>query len=386
MNRLQCIDAVRGLVMVIMALDHTRDFLHADALTQDPTDLNTTSPELFFTRWVTHLCAPTFVFLSGTSARLSSQSMGLGSTRSFLFKRGVWLILLEFTLVNFVMWFDIRFRTLMFEVIGAIGFGFIALGFFTYLSPRVIGIVGAMIVVGHGLISLIPFAEQSVIRSILTPLFARAFFSIGPEAVFFVAYPPIPWLGIMLLGYATGHWFTLPETDRKRKLFGWGLAALALFILIRFVNIYGNVPWETRDTILYTTLSFLNISKYPPSLLFTLLTLGCMLLLLRYFDKPRGQFSTLLITYGKVPLFYFIVHMFVAHAMGLLVFLIQGSQLEDLNFGAFGLGRPKEGGGGISLAGVYVAWFFVVLILYPLCKRYGSYKENHRQNTLLRYL
>lgn len=260
MKRVNSIDIVRGIVMIIMALDHVRDLIHVNSITQNPVDLQTTTPITFFTRWITHLCAPTFVFLAGTSVYLASKNKGLSESRSFVIKRGIWLIVLEFTLVNFALWFDFGVHILIFEVIAAIGFGFIILGLLIKLSPKTLGVIGIVIIFGHNLFPLLPFAEGSIIKTILTPFFGFAAYPITAKTTFIMGYPPIPWLGIMLVGYAAGTFFELDSEMRKKRFLQIGIASLLLFVILRFVNIYGDsVPWTFQPDGVYTLLSFFNM-------------------------------------------------------------------------------------------------------------------------------
>ncbi|NOT59369.1 MAG: DUF1624 domain-containing protein, partial [Acidobacteria bacterium] len=207
-SRINAVDLLRGLVMIVMALDHTRDWLHVSALTQSPTDLATTTPLLFFTRWVTYFCAPIFVFLAGTSAYLSAKTQpDLAAARRRLWLRGLWLVVLEFTLVNFAIWFDPKFRTFLFQVIAAIGFSFIALALLLKLSPKIIGLIGATIIFGHGLLPLLPLGNNWPLRLVLSPLFALTPYQLAPQLTLVIAYPLIPWLGILLAGFAAGQFF-----------------------------------------------------------------------------------------------------------------------------------------------------------------------------------
>ena len=386
MKRLTSIDFTRGFVMIIMALDHTRDLMHTASLTQSPTDLTTTTPILFFTRWITHLCAPTFVFLSGTSAYLSFKNKNdLAASRKFLLSRGAWLIIVEFTLVNFALWFDIHFNIFFFEVIAAIGFGFIVLGLLLKVPAKTLGILGLIIIFCHNLFAAIPFAADSVIKSILSPLFMQVAIPLSAKKIFIVGYPPIPWLGIMLVGFAAGKFFELPDIKRKNLFLKIGLSALALFIIIRFINIYGDpFSWARQKNGLFTFLSFMNITKYPPSLIFCLVTLGITFLILSFADGIKNKFTDIVVVYGKVPLFYFLLHFYIIHSIMFAMVFLQGFKSSDLIFG-FGFGRPKEGSG-VSLGIIYLIWISVVIALYPICKWYGKYKENHKEKKWLRYL
>jgi len=367
--------------MVIMALDHVRDMLHVNSITQSPTDLQTTSPILFFTRWVTYLCAPAFVFLAGTSAYLSNtKKNNVAASRNFLFKRGFYLILLEFIIVNFALYFDPAYHTLLFEVIAAIGFGFIVLGLMLNISIKTIGIVGLVIVFCHNLFSFIPFAEGSVIKTIGSLFFSPGAFPISANRVFVMAYPPIPWLGIMLLGFASGKFFELPTEKRKRLFVRIGSISLVLFILIRFTNIYGDpVKWAYQKNALFTFLSFMNVTKYPPSLLFCLVTLGIMFLMLAFAERPSNRFFNILSVYGKVPLFYFLVHFFIIHLLLLALMFFEGISWSQMDFASGTFGRPKGVPSGVDLWVIYLVWMIVVVILYKPCLWYGRYKMNHKR-------
>lgn len=385
MNRITSIDVTRGLVMVIMALDHVRDLLHTPALTQNPTDLTTTTPAIFLTRWITHLCAPTFVFLSGTSAYLSLRKRNSEHARRFLLKRGAVLILLEVTVVNFAFWFDIHFQSLMLQVIYAIGGGLIILSFLAKLSVRWVAVIGLIIVFGHNLLQSVPTFTNPAARLSWALLFRTEFFPISPSFVLLAGYPLIPWLGIMLLGFASGSLMERPIAERKTLLFRIGLGALLLFVLLRFLNGYGDpAPWSPQKNGLFTLLSFINVSKYPPSLLYDLLLLGLMFLILSVTDGANNTFTRWLTVYGKVPMFYYILHWYLVHLSMIAMSILQGYSLADLPTGPINFGRPA--GAGISLGPVYLVWLGLVLALYPLCQWYGRYKAAHPEIGWLRYV
>ena len=383
MKRIYSIDAARGFVMVIMALDHVRDIIHINSITQSPTNLATTTPALFFTRWITYLCAPTFVFLAGTSAYISFRNKNnITQSRNFLLKRGLYLILLEFVVVNFGLFFDVGFHTFIFEVIAAIGFGFIILSILFKLSKRTIAIIGLLIIFCHNLFSLIPFGQGSTIQAILSPLFLLKVYPF-PHIVFIMAYPPIPWLGIMLIGFASGKLFEVQEIKRKKLFLQIGLGSLLLFIVLRFINVYGDpVPWSSQKDALYTFLSFMNITKYPPSLLFCLITLGIMFLTLAFAERQKNIFINILSVYGKVPLFYFLIHFFLIHFIMLAVMFLQGFSWSQLDFASGSFGRPKGVESGLPLWAIYLVWIAVVAILYKPCKWFGKYKQTHNQRWL----
>jgi uncharacterized membrane protein len=363
---------MRGLVMIVMALDHVRDLMHITSISQQPTDLNTTTPLLFFTRWITHLCAPTFVFLSGVSAFLSMERRNdRKATGKFLLTRGVWLVMLEFTLINFGMQFDVHFKVFFFEVIAAIGVGFIVLSLLVGVPVRVIAIIGLAIVFLHGLVPT-------------GPLFAPAAFPFGGR-FFVVAYPPVPWLGIMLAGFGCGRMFGM-DPARQRSLFmKIGAVSIGLFVILRFVNMYGDsLPWSHQKSGLFSCLSFINLTKYPPSLDFCLVFLGFMFLILSALTGVENKWTERVRVYGKVPLFYFLVHWYIIHPLLFLILFLQGFKAADMRFG-FNFGRPQAGSG-IPLWGVYLVWIGLVAVMYPLCKWYGRYKEGHREKDWLRYL
>jgi uncharacterized membrane protein len=387
MKRIQSIDFVRGLVMVFMTLDHTRDFIHANPLGQNPTDLATTSPALFMTRWITHLCAPTFMFLAGTSAYLSMQNQAsFSDSRQFLFTRGFWLIFVNFTINNFGIFFDIHFGVFFSQVIAAFGFGFIGLGLLLKLPVRTLGILGLIIIFGHDLFQGVSFPNNAPLNMIWTVFMGVNFFQVTPNHALLITYPIIPWLGIMLAGFGFGSILLQAGENRKKWVLQIGLGSLSLFILMRTYNIYGDVsPWSFQKEALFSFFSFINVSKYPPSLLFTLVTLGVSIVLLSFFDTLQNKFTDIVSVYGKVPLFYWLLHWYIIHFVAMAVYLTQGFHWSDLNFEGMGFGRPKEGGG-LPLWGVHIAWLSIVAALYPVAKWYGNYKRAHPEKMLLRYL
>ncbi len=329
MKRFQSIDSLRGLVMVIMALDHVRDFFHTTALTANPTDLNTTTPALFWTRVITHLCAPTFLFLSGVSVYLNKTV----NKRQYLLTRGALLILFDFTLIAFGLFWS--FQSLLFNVLAAIGTGFILLAFLYRVPKKVLLIIGILLVVGNAFLPI-------------PGLTAPTAFPLSKSILFIVGYPPLPWFGIMLIGYAIAPQFL------EKKTWIWGIIGLFLFFLLRF--------WEVKD---FDLLNLFNVNKYPPALSFTLLTLSVMALLFSYFQRRPSHFLNV---FGRVPLFYFIVHWYVMHILLFAYLLIEGFTPSQFEFGQ-NLGRPGSWSG-VELPGVYLAWILTVLIMYPLCQLY----------------
>jgi uncharacterized membrane protein len=373
--------------MVIMALDHVRDFMHIYSMSGDPTNLETTTALLFFTRWVTHLCAPTFVFLSGVSAYISFKRKGNTSESSrFLLSRGIWLVILEFTFINFALWFDIYYRLLLMEVIAAIGLSFIVLSLLLKVHSRIIGAIGIIIIFGHNLLQGLPLPENPLAAFIASVLLRPNLIQLTSATSFFSAYPLIPWLGILLAGFACGEFFEMDEAKRKKLFLKIAVFTLSAFAVLRFLNFYGDpVKWVEQKSTLFTFLSFINVTKYPPSLDFTLLFIGFTFLILYITEKSDNRVSNFFSVYGKVPLFYFIIHLYLIHLLMFAMLFIQGFGINDLVFGLFSNGRPKSGGG-VELSVIYLIWLAVVLLLYPVCLWYGNYKNAHKKNPLFRYL
>ncbi len=386
-KRISSIDIARGLVMIIMALDHVRDLLHDASLTQSPTNLATTTPILFFTRWITHLCAPTFVFLAGVSAYISyTRSQNKKENRNFLWKRGIWLIVAELILINFALWFDFQFRIVMFLVIAAIGVGLILVAAVIKVNPNKIGIIALIILLAHNLLQYLPKINNEFGNTLMSIFFRPGMHKISPDTLFFVAYPIIPWVAILLLGFACGRIFEQHEHKQKSILLKAAIASLLLFFVLRFVNIYGDPQqWKTEKDGVFTMLSFFNVTKQPPSLLFISLFLGIMFLLLRFAEKLPDKIQSVISVYGKVPLFYYLVHFYLIRTAVFIMVFSQGFQWKDLLFGPFQFGRPVSGSG-ISLWAVYIAWILLVILLYPLCKWYGDYKSKNKHKRWLRYL
>jgi uncharacterized membrane protein len=387
MKRISSIDIVRGIVMIIMALDHVRDLMHTNSITQSPTDLTTTTPELFLTRWITHLCAPIFVFLAGTSAYISlRRNNDFIFSRNHLLKRGLFLILLEFTVVNFGMFFDLGFHLYLFEVIAAIGVGFIFLGLISKLPFHYIGLIGLVIILLHNLFPLIPFSEKSTLQAFLNPLFNTTAIPLFSGKVFVVGYPPIPWLGIMLVGFGSGRFFELASEKRNKLFLQLSVIFIGLFVAIRFINIYGDTSkWTFQKNGLFTFLSFINVTKYPPSLLFCLLTLGIMFLLIAFGEKLNKTIQGVLCVYGKAPLFYFLVHFYLIHLITVAMLFMQGFVWRKIDFSNGSFGRPLDVASGLPLWAIYLIWIGIVMILYKPCKWFVKYKAAHK-HWWLRYI
>ena len=394
-RRFDSVDFLRGLVMVIMLLDHTREYVHSEAFHSSPTDLPRTTVVLFFTRWITHLCAPTFVFLAGTSIYLQKmRGKSQAELSKFLVTRGLWLIFLEFSVVSFSLFFNFDYSFFgLAEVIWIFGVSMIVLAALIYLPVHFVAIFGIAMIALHNLLDPFQVPPATSMASTPAPDFLQTLWLFLHQAGFvplfdnikmFVAYPLIPWVGVMAAGYSLGAVYSWDAERRRRFLLKLGLVVTALFFVIRAINVYGDPqPWKTQTNPVFTILSFLNTTKYPASLLFLLMTLGPATLILAWADKinnggKKGISSRIFITFGRVPLFYFVLQMFVAHGFGLLLSLLTGKSVGYLflNFPASSTDAPP--GAGFDLWVVYAAWIAGLLLLYPLCLWYGKIKQHRR--------
>ena len=381
--RISSIDMARGLVMVIMALDHARDFFHADAFVFDPTNLEKTTPVLFFTRFITHFCAPTFVLLAGVSVRISEERKTKQALSRFLLTRGLWLVLLEITVMRFSFFFNFYYDVTIFQVIWAIGISMVLLSAIIHLHFNSILILGFFITLFHDMLHAIKLQEGDPFLIPWTFIHQFNFIQLHDGVAAFVPYPFLPWFGIMLLGYCLGEWYRkdFDSALRRKYLVRTGIIALISFFFLRYFNLYGDpAPWSTQKNFIYTVMSFINVTKYPVSLLYTLLTVGPVLILLSWMEKMRTPVLKPFIVIGRVPLFYYILHFFLLHGAALALYMIRtGKGLSEIDFhfnAGFG-GLPP--GYGYSLLGAYIAWICVVTFLYPFCKWYNQYKSTHKQ-------
>lgn len=377
--RISSIDILRGLVMIVMALDHVRDFFHISAMVEDPTNLNTTTPTLFFTRWITHYCAPIFVFLSGTSAFLSGQKKTKRELSSFLLKRGLFLMMLEIVVISFLVVFDPLYRFIGLQVIWVIGLSMVILSFLLYLPLRVLLIIGIVMVAGHNMLDGFNYSNMNEIPFWHAFFHQQMFTSYAEGRFFAVLYPLIPWPGVMLLGYCMGAWYAreFDTAKRKRLLLGWGLTAIGAFFILRWLNVYGDlVPWSTQKDNTMTIISFFNVTKYPPSLLYLCMTLGPALLLLIWLEKVKAGWTNIVSVYGRVPMFYYLLHFFIIHMLCVVAFFATGRPVSDIGAGNFAF-RPNDFG--FSLPIVYLIWIAVVAGLYPFCKRYDTFKQQNKR-------
>ncbi|GAB4025503.1 DUF1624 domain-containing protein [Spirosoma gilvum] len=386
--RIESIDVLRGMVMVIMALDHVRHLFHSTAFTADPLDLTTTTPPLFFTRWITHFCAPIFVFLSGTSIYLQSQRKTKRELSNFLIKRGLWLIFAELTIITLGITFNPFYNALIFQVIWAIGMSMLILGLLIHLPFRLMLVIGLAIVLGHNLLDIpeaVPGFKPGFWWSLLHYP-NRYSFAVDHRLIY--DYPFLPWLGLMIVGYCAGVFFesTVSHAQRRALLIRMGLGLIAFFFLLRFSNLYGDpLVWSPQKNWLFTLLSFINVDKYPPSLLFMCMTIGPALLFLAVIESVKNQFTTVMHTFGRTAFFYYIVHWYLIHTLCLIAFLLRGHTWADT------WNIPKATkfivpGEGVSLPVVYMIWGLVILTMYPLCRWYDTYKTSHKNQWWLSYL
>ncbi|MEH6584788.1 MAG: heparan-alpha-glucosaminide N-acetyltransferase domain-containing protein, partial [Halioglobus sp.] len=309
-DRNEAIDILRGLVMVIMVLDHARDFW--GGFTPDPTDLDVTTPALFFTRWVTHFCAPVFVFLAGTSAYLYGSRREPIQLSRFLLTRGLWLILIELTVCKYVWIPEPGYSMVLMQVIWAIGCSMIVLAGLCFFGAKIVGLIGLLIIVGHNTLdSLVP-ADFGSASALWTLAHEGGVLRLSDGASLLVGYPVLPWIGVMAIGYSFGLSMSLSREQRQTLYLRLGLAMIAVFILLRATNFYGDSShWSAQSSTVFSLLSFLNATKYPPSLLYLLMTLGPALCLLAVFEKEsQGRLRTALLVFGRVPLLFYILHLY----------------------------------------------------------------------------
>ncbi|MEK6152761.1 heparan-alpha-glucosaminide N-acetyltransferase domain-containing protein [Flavobacteriaceae bacterium 3-367] len=386
-KRIRSIDLLRGLVMVIMALDHVRDYFHYDAYFFDPTDLTKTNGALFWTRFVTHFCAPVFVFLAGTSAFFVGQRRDKKSLSGWLFKRGLWLVIAEFTIIKLAWMFKLDYSGVVLQVIWVLGISMIFLAAFIHLPKKFMIALSVIVILGHNFLDA--FAPANPLASGLwTFIHVFNLVDLGFMQVF-VGYPLIPWIFVMSLGYYFGAWYrpTVSAADRFKKLWQLGLGITALFFVLRFLNLYGDPYfWSPQESMGFTIMSFFNVTKYPPSLMYLLITLGPSILFLAFAEKWQGTLMDKLVTIGRVPMFFYIVHLYVIHAVAVVAAIATGFDFSDMIIDLWITLQPELQGYGFGLWTVYLLWVLIVLALYPLCSWYDTYKSSHREKWWLSYL
>ncbi len=374
-TRLQSIDALRGLIILFMLLDHVRETFLLHLQVSDPMDVTTTPPELFFSRTLAHLCAPLFIFLTGLSAYLYGERHGASEVSGFLFKRGLFLIALEVTLVNFAWTFQFPPTTVYLQVIWAIGLSMVALAILVRLPRPALVVIGVVIIAGHNLLDALHFTQESAMYVPWAILHDRGWLVPWDGLRLRTSYPLLPWIGVIALGYAAGPWFASTADSRKRqnRLVLAGLGLLVLFFLLRLVNGYGEKPWSIGETGVQTLMSFFNITKYPPSLLFLSLTLGIGMLLLVWFEKAAGRawFKPLLV-FGAAPMFFYLLHLYVLKILYLIAVAIWGTNKGNY----FGFD---------SVGAVWLCSVLLAVGLFPAVKAFASFKARRKDIAWLKY-
>lgn len=392
-SRLTSVDALRGAVIVLMTLDHVRDFFHVGAMSFSPEDLGRTTPLLFFTRWITHLCAPAFLFLAGVGAFLRLQRPGSSKAQlsRFLWSRGLWLLLVELTLMRLAMNFtlDPSYPVLLL-VLWALGSSMVAMAALVHLPARALAAVSGACILLHHVLDPLQAKDFGAFAGLWNLLHQPGLFVVlGVPVV--VGYPAVPWVAVMAAGYCSGSLFLLEPARRRRLWVRSGAALIVAFLLLRALNLYGDpVPWSGQGSAALTLLSFLKVTKYPPSLCFLLMTLGPALLALAHLEQRRPQPSHPLVVLGRVPLFYYVVHFWAIH---LLASFLAWLRYGNASFAFLFLPLPSMGGPrelfppdfGYPLGMVYVVWIGLVVLLFPLCRWFAGIKAR-RSEWWLSYL
>jgi len=401
-QRLESVDLYRGLIMIIMLLDHARDLVYREGLTGDPLDLATTTPLLYFTRWITHLCAPGFVLLAGASAGFQRhRGTPIRELSRFLWTRGLFLIVMELTVVRLVVYFDVNLVYLAnLQVIWAIGLSMIALAALVHLPQRAIFAIGALIVCGHNLLDGVrvpvwsnpTLPEPTAIAKLWMVIHQGGWFPLlgYPSPVVRALYPVLPWIGVIAVGYVFADLWLLDIERRRRALVRLSIAMILVFLALRIPNLYGdNLPWHPQATFLKSLGSFMDVQKYPPSLLFLLATLAPCLLFLSYLDGRAlsNPLERALVTYGRVPMFFYLLQWVWAHLCGMVVTASHGMSLAPYfrSRGEIFLGAPAPAFGG-SLLAVYVCWLLGAVVLFFPCRWYAGIKARRKDLVILRYL
>ncbi|MFT5885103.1 MAG: putative membrane protein [Arcticibacterium sp.] len=383
-QRIKSIDLLRGLVIVIMALDHVRDYFHYDAFFFDPSDVSQTNLALFGTRFITHFCAPVFVFLAGTSSFFVGQRKSKKELSSWLLKRGVWLLFVELVIIKLAWMFKLDFTAIDLMVIWVLGISMIFLAGFIYVPKKILIPLCVIAIFGHNYLDnyqpTIP--QLSIMWNFLHVSSPNDFGSFQVYSF----YPLIPWIFVMPLGYYFGELYLPKVTSeiRTKRLFQIGISITLLFFIIRFINVYGEPQvWIHHKSFSKNLMSFFNVSKYPPSLLYLLITLGPSVIFLKFAEKWSNTFF---VTIGRVPMFFYIIHIYVIHAFAVLAAMLTGFKASDMIIDVWVTEEPQLQGYGFDLWVVYVIWVVLLIGLYPICKWYDNYKRNNRDKWWLTYL
>jgi len=389
-SRINSIDLTRGVVMVLMALDHVRMYFAHGTWYADPTDLATTTPALFFTRWITHFCAPVFVLLAGTSAYLhGTKKTDKKDLSRFLFTRGLWLVLVELAIVTFAWTFDITYSFIILQVIWAIGISMIVLAALVYLPNMAILVIGLMLVFGHNLLDPVSVNGANINDLLWYALHQQYFLILNSNRIVNFVYPVLPWIGLMALGYLLGIFYEqgFDPTARRKWLLLCGTGLTLLFFILRGFNMYGEPNlWHAQRWAIISVMSFLNVTKYPPSLHFLLMTIGPALIFLALAESIEYRVAKPVLTFGRVPLFFYISHLFLIHLLAMAFLVTTGRDWSEYVLSAQSIRSGRLSNFGLDLAGVYLVWISVIASLYPLCRWYQKYKENNPWKWWLSYL
>ena len=379
-ERIISVDILRGLVMVIMALDHMRDY--STMYHFNPEDLTQTTIPLFFTRWITHFCAPVFMFVAGVGTGLGEiAGKSKKELSHFLWTRGVWLIILEFTIIRFAWFFDVNYYLLPLLVIWALGICMIFLAAIIYLPKKVILSIGLIMIFGHNILDQFHAGDMGIFSSVWRIFHEESVINLGSLAIL-VKYPLIPWIGVMAVGYVFADLYRSDAGIRQRRMLIIGTGFTLLFLIIRGINIYGDPnPWSAQSTLGKSIVSFLNATKYPPSLVYLLMTLGPSIILLSIFEKIKGPVANFLIVFGRVPMFFYILHLYLIQVFSMALGLHQGFSFKELSVAFFNF--PQEFG--YNLYVTYALWILLIAVLYPVCKWYMDLKKR-RSHPLFSYI
>ena len=383
--RVSSIDALRGTVMILMALDHVRDFFHLGAMSSaSPTDLTQTTPVLFFTRWITHFCMPVFMFAAGMGMFLFGRNHTKGQLSKFLWTRGLWFILLELTVMQLAFNFNFSLRfTILLLILWIFGICMVAMAALIHLPVRWLAGISVAVLLFHNCLDGINAAQFGSGAWVWNLLHQPGILQVAGRPVL-VPYTFVPWIAVMAAGYCFGQAFLLEPAARRRIVVRTGVALTIAFVVVRAVNVYGDpVPWSHQKSAVFTVLSFLNCTKYPASLDFLLMTLGPALVVLAYLDQRSFKPSNPLIVFGRVPMFYFVLHFYLIHALAVVgAELRYGTRAAGFIFNPLpSVGGPRQlfpADFGYSLWVVYGVWILTVLLLYPVCRWFASLKATRR--------
>ncbi len=385
-TRIQSLDFLKGLVMVIMALDHVRDYFHADAFLYDPSDPAQSNLAVFLTRWITHFCAPAFSFLAGTSAFLVGRRKTKAQLSRFLLTRGLWLVFIELTVVTFAWFFDFQFRAIGLLVIWSLGMSMVFLAAMIHLPWKILLAFCLVLIFGHNLLDGIGAQSPGLLWSILH---VQNFIPFGSERVLLIGYPLIPWMGVMGLGYCFGRLFDpgVVADNRRKAMLRIGLAALAMFVLLRATGLYGDPEYFVRQpTLVQDLILFFDPTKYPPSLQYLLMTIGGLLVILAFAERWTGKVVDYFSTFGRVPFFYYILHLYLIHLLAMAATQWTGFGWDAMVLTTWIGFEEKLQGYGFGLWVVHAVWVGIILVLYPLCRRFDRYKQAHQEKWWLSYL